>query len=237
MPIGFYARKAASLPNPPYPMATLRVIERGIAEAWRIIRDHPEGDFQLASANEDRITLELRNCLMNNVLHSAAVPGFSHTLFRITREAKFESFDGSHLDKMPDLHIDVIRDAVAELPSADGLFVECKPVGAQHPAGGEYCDKGISRFVSGQYAWGMTQGMMVGYASLGYEMPRKLQGALRTRRKALRYKGELRACPDGSPAGYLQHVHTSVHRRSFTYLVGGCKAPEIELRHVWLNRN
>src|SRR5580704_11550450 len=117
MRIGFYARGPVSLPHTPYPKATLRVIESAIVEAWRVIRDHPQGDFQINQADEDRITLELRNCLMNMVLDSGKVAGFTSEHFHVTREAKFESFDGNHLHKMPDLYIYVVRDSPASLRS------------------------------------------------------------------------------------------------------------------------
>src|SRR4051812_29942218 len=134
MRIGFYSRGPVSLPHPPYPKATLSLIEKAIAEAWRIIRDHPEGDFKIGTADEDRITREVRTCLMNRVLDSGTVAGFTSDQFRVTREAKFESFAGPSLHKMPDLHIDIFRDSPRSLPSADGLFVECKPVDHDHPA-------------------------------------------------------------------------------------------------------
>src|ERR1041385_8585403 len=133
MSIGLYALGTISLPHRPYPNATLRVIERAIAEAWRIIRDHPENGFDIKKEPEDRVTLELRNCLLNNVLAGGQFPGFTTELFDVSREGKFESYNGKHLDKMPDFHIKIKRNKPVSLLSADGLFVECKPVGADHP--------------------------------------------------------------------------------------------------------
>ena len=186
MAIGFYTRGPVSLPHPPYPKTTLRVIESAIAEAWRIIRDHPKGDFRIDQADEDRITRELRTGLMDHVLNGGSVPGFTSQHFFVTREAMFESFDGTHLDKMPDLHIHVVRDEPASLPSADGLFVECKPIDREHPAGKAYCDQGIIRFVKGEYAWALPQALMVGYAASGYTMPEKLRKSLNARKMELK---------------------------------------------------
>ncbi len=236
MGIGFYARGPVSLPHIPHPEGTLRLIEKAIAEAWQIIRDHPEGEFKIDTADEDQITRELRTCLVNKVLDGGIVDGFTSKEFRVIREAKFESFDGTHLDKMPDLHIEIVRDNPASLPSNDGLFVECKPVDRDHPAGGDYCDKGIIRFVIGDYAWAMPQGMMIGYARTGYTLPKKLKEALDARKTTLKPKGTAKACPECSAAGYLQQPHITVHRRGFTYPSTGTKAPEITLRHLWFNR-
>ncbi len=74
MRIGFYTRNPVKLPHLAYPKATLYVVESAILEAWRIIRDFPEGDFKIDDADEDRITRELSNCLMNMVLNGGNVP-------------------------------------------------------------------------------------------------------------------------------------------------------------------
>jgi hypothetical protein len=236
MRIGFYTLGSGSLPHPSYPLATLRIVEAAILEAWRLIRDHPEGDFDIGRADEDRITRELRTCLVNAVLYGGRVPGFTPKHFRVNRESKFVSFDGTHLDKMPDLHIDILRDDIVSIPSDDGLFVECKPVDRDHPAGGAYCDKGIRRFVSGEYAWALTEGLMVGYASPGYTVPQKLEEAIRTRKGALKVVGSMKACPGSSALGYCQHPHITVHRRGFPYPGTKKRAPRIVLRHLWLDR-
>ena len=38
-----------------------------------------------------------------------------------------------------------------------------KPVDDDHATGTHYCDSGINRFVNGDYAWAMQEGMMVAY--------------------------------------------------------------------------
>jgi hypothetical protein len=239
MNLGFYARGPVVLPHPPYPKATLRLVEQAIAEAWRIIRDTPEGDFDITRHEEDRITRELRTCLMNRVLDGGLVKGFTSDQFGIQREPKFESFDGTHLDKMPDLYIVIIRDnpSLVSLPANDGLFVECKPVGKAHPAGSAYCDKGVARFVKGEYAWAMPHALMIGYADSKYTIPRKLKEALRDRMTELNTNGNVTKCRCLSPGMYTQHPHESRHRRGFTYPQTNTIAPDILLRHLWLDRN
>jgi hypothetical protein len=237
MTLGFYSPTPIVLPHPPYPIATLIIIERAIQEAWRIIRDEPQGGFTMAVADEDTITRELRSCLVDRVLVGGVIDGFSYKHFRVIREGKFESFDGQHLDKMPDLYIDVVRDTAPSLPSVDGLFVECKPVDRKHPAGVDYCGAGIIRFVIGQYAWAMPQALMIGYASAGYTLPNKLRTALGKRKTELKPKGKLKRCSECSAKGYAQHPHISVHRRGFIYPSTGTEAPDITLRHLWLYRN
>jgi hypothetical protein len=242
MAIGLYHRGPVSLPHPPYPFETIRLVERAIAEAWRVIRDHPADGFDLATADEDTITSELRACLINNVLDGPAVPGFNSKTFHITRDSKFESFDRSRRELMPDFHIAVVRDDISILDAAkilkseDGLFIECKPVDRDHPTGTDYCDRGIARFVRGEYAWAMPEGLMVAYAADGYTIPDKLSDAISARRTALKSDGEVSHCTKCAAEGYTQHPHITIHRRGFTYLQTRTKAPPIRLRHLWLNR-
>lgn len=236
MAVGFYAVQPIALPHAPYPRATLALVERAIVEAWRILRDEPAGDFDVKTANEDRITRDLRVCLTDKVLAGKLVPGFTPAQFRVNREAKFESFDGRHLDKMPDIHVDIIRDEFVSLPSADGLFVECKPIDSKHAAGGHYCDKGVARFVNGDYAWAMAQSLMIGYASPGYTLPKKLSEAFSKRKAALKVVGPLVPSAHCRSNDYAQLPHTSIHRRGFTYPATQTEAPDIAIRHLWLNR-
>ena len=237
MSLGFYTRGPVSLPHPPYPKATLRLIEAAIAEAWRIIREHPEGDFDMAIADEPRITREIRTCLIHQVLDGPTVSGFTSNIFTILPGGVFESFDGTHLEKRPDLYFYIERDSTTYvLRSVDGLFVECKPVDSGHPAGGDYCDKGIIRFVNGDYAWALSQALMIGYASEGYTLPTKLNDALATRKADLKTKEDANQCSESSASGYCQQLHITVHERNFIYPSIKQKAPPITLRHLWLNR-
>ncbi|WP_020469796.1 hypothetical protein [Zavarzinella formosa] len=231
-----YGSASVVLPNPPYPKATLRVIVEAITEAWRLLRDDPQNGFILDGATEDEITLELRNRLMDDVLDSTDFPAFTSENFWINRESKFESFDRKHLDKMPDLHVAVRRNCSPGLRSADGLFVECKPVGRPTPAGEDYCDKGIIRFVSGEYAWAMPHALMVGYAASGYTIVTKLKTALGKRKLELKLDGSLKKCCGSVAKGYAQDLHETTHNRGFTYPQTKTTAPAIVLQHLWLDR-
>ena len=237
MRIGFYARGRIDLPHPSFPRATLRIIEQAIGEAWRIIRDEPAGDFDIIAADENRITRELRSCLLDNVLDGMAVPGFTSEFFDVNRGGEFESYNGKHLQKKPDLHISIKRKAPNILRSADGLFVECKPIDTKHPAGRDYCGKGIIRFVLGEYAWAMQEGLMIGYAMKGCRLPSDLKEALDSRQKRMKHDGKVDLCPDTRGVGYGQQIYITVHRRGFTYPLGKKKAPPITLRHLWFDRN
>jgi len=237
MRIGFYEPGQVKFPHRPYPKATLRVVEKAIVEAWRIIRDNPAAGFDIATADENRITRELRTCLLNQVLDGTAVPAFTSKTFDVNRGSEFESYDGTHLQKKPDLHFAISRDIPYILRSADGLFVECKPVDAGHSIGGDYCDKGIARFVNGEYAWAMSIGYMVGYVKTGYVLPDKLKEGVQARKKFLKTDGQIQACPDTKATGYIQHPYITIHNRGFRFPITNAKATAITLRHLWCYRN
>lgn len=238
MPIGFYEPPGGvSFPHRPYPKSTLRVVEKAITEAWRIIRDSPSAGFDITTADENRITRELRNCLVNRVLNGSAVPAFTSDVFDVTRGAEFESYDGSHLQNKPDMHVAIRRNIPRILRSADGLFVECKPVDAGHSMVGDYCDNGIRRFVSGEYAWAMSIGYMVGYAMAGYTLPGRLNDAIKARKKILKVISQVEPCPDNTARGYAQRPHITIHKRGFRFPVTNAKATAITIRHLWFNRN
>ena len=72
-------------------------------------------------------------------------------------------------------------DTARVISTQNGLFVECKPVDAAHPPGGDYCDAGLIRFVNGDYAWAMQESLMVGYVRDGRTIKSHLHPAIATR--------------------------------------------------------
>jgi hypothetical protein len=66
------------------------------------------------------------------------------------------------------------RETRPVIPEFDALFVECKPVDAKHPVGSKYCDDGLIRFVRGDYAWAMQEGMMLAFARDGRTIAKHL---------------------------------------------------------------
>lgn len=238
MELRFYEEVPPELPHPPIPLAVFLIVEAAIRRAWAILRENPRAGFDLASATEDPITHELYVVLYEDVFANGRVEGFNRELFTVGhREPKLQNFDGTSLDKMPDLLVALIgRRAVAN-PTQDGLFIECKPVDRDHPAGQHYCDKGLIRFVNGDYAWAMQEAMMVGYAREGYTISPKLDDALAARPDAIPTIAYPRRCADSKPTRFAEVVHASTHRRSFPY-VGTCTdAPPITIRHLWLRRD
>lgn len=138
---------------------------------WLLINDYPPAGFSIASADEDTITQALVEAIENRLSKNGKIEGFKCALFgKVSREPKITNFDKKHPDKMPDIFFDLKRDHMSVLSDQDGLFVECKPVDRKHPIFSCYCQKGLKRFVDGDYAWAMQDAMMVGYVSIPYTL-------------------------------------------------------------------
>jgi len=236
---GFYTQAVGvELPHPPISLPVFLVVENALSAAWKRMRTHPRSGFNLLNATEDVITQELYEVLYDEIFGKDVVEGFDRQLFTtVTRESKVRNYDGTHLDKMPDLLIGLVDRLNVFKPSQDWLFIECKPVDVDHSAGVHYCDKGIIRFVRGEYAWAMTSAMMIGYSKTGYAILPKLAEALKSRRTTIPTLAVPTPCLHSTAGSYSEAVHISQHSRTFRYVETGADAPPITIRHLWLKRN
>ncbi|MFZ1934872.1 MAG: hypothetical protein WCB27_13280 [Thermoguttaceae bacterium] len=232
---GFFTQGVMyDLPHPPIPLQLLLIVHAVVERALQLLREFPPSGFALSLADEDTITFQLHWVIANRLYKSKEVPGFNKRGFgKVWREPKVTNFDGQHPDKMPDLVFDLSRDSLPVLPTHDALTVECKPVDKNHSAGGDYCDKGLRRFVIGDYAWPMQDAMMVGYVRDERCITANLLPAMTQRWDGLgmveapRPTGESRA---GKPANCM---HVSVHARDFSWPDGRGRACNIRIFHSW----
>lgn len=240
MALGFYEDLSVDcgLPHPPIPLPVFLVVEQAIRAAWGLIRTKPNAHFRLASDVEDEVTYELIERLTNEVFNRGSVPGFDSTLIRKpTRETKVSNYDETQHDLMPDLLFDLVDRPSVFKPSQDWLFVECKPVQSGRAAGAHYCDRGIARFVRGDYAWAMTSALMIGYVTEPYTISRKLTAALKERTVELPTLRFPTPCAHSPRTALSEPTHITEHRRSFSYVKTGKQAPPVALRHLWLRRD
>ncbi|MCH8043443.1 MAG: hypothetical protein IID44_06955 [Planctomycetes bacterium] len=222
-------------PHPPLSLSVFLIVEEAIRLAWVRIRQMDVAEFDLANAHEDTITQRLHEILFDEIYDSGRVEGFDDNLMETgTRETKYRNFNGTILDKMPDLHIG-IRGRKNIRPSQDGVFIECKPVDQKHTAGAHYCTLGIARFVRGDYAWAMTNAMMVGYAAEKYTVEPKLLDAL-DKSEIIVTTSTPTACDSSQTILFSDQTYSSRHKRDFRYVETGKDAPDIVLRHLWLRR-
>ncbi|MFC1962774.1 hypothetical protein ACFLWB_02110 [Chloroflexota bacterium] len=228
----------AELPHPPISLPIFLVVEEALCVAWDYLRTRPRSGFNLLSATEDVITQELHERLLDEIFNEGIVDGFDRQLFTfVMRESKVRNYDGANLDKMPDLIIGLSDRLNVFRRSQDGLFIECKPVDPGHSAGVHYCDKGIIRFVHGEYAWAMTSALMIGYVRNGYNISSKLVKALEEHGREVTTIALPRPCQRSNPGKHNEVVHVSRHSRTFSYIETGQRAPAITIRHLWLRRD
>jgi hypothetical protein len=240
MAYGFYRDEAAELPHKPIPLAIFLVAEEALRVAWQRLKGRKPSRIDIQTATENKVTHDFYEVICDEVFNKGLVDGFDTERFIIVpREGKFRSFDGSHLDKMPDLIIGVTgRDPYRR--SQDWLFIECKPVDAHHTVGVHYGAKGIARFIRGDYAWAMTSALMVGYTSPGYTIKPKLVETLASiggRGKEFEVLQVPKPCGKSTATAFAERVHSTKHGRTFCYVENGKQAPPIKLRHLWLSRN
>jgi hypothetical protein len=228
----------AKLPHPPISLSIFLVIEEALCTAWNYLKDNSRPGFNLLSATEDVITQELFEELFDHIFNKGIVDGFDRELFTvITREPKVRNYNGANLDKMPDILIGLVDRLNVFKLSQDGCFIECKPVDSNHTTGVHYCNKGIIRFVQGDYAWAMTCALMVGYICNGYTIVPKLDNALRRYYREVPTSVFPQQCRLSKPGKNNEVVYFSKHSRTFSYCESGQQAPDIMIRHLWLRRD
>lgn len=235
MPGFFVADPDYRLPHPQIPLRLILVAHLALHRAFELLRAHPPAGFVLSTAKEDEITFELYRVLEDHFLDSGAVAGFDRRRFRnVVRAPEITNYDGTHPAKKPDLVAFLMkREHLSVRPSQDALFAECKPVDDAHPTGQHYCDSGIRRFVTGDYAWAMQQGMMVAYVRGGRTIETHLAPALTSGTRQV----ELGA--PGSPEIVVPQVCSgeplqfTMHQRSFSWPGAHGKACDIQIFHSW----
>ena len=224
--------EAYQLPHPRLDLRVILLIRRVLCRAFEMLR---EKEFGLAEAKEDKVTAALLAVIENDLRQNGNIPGFNRRTYDcVVRQGQVANYDGTHLAKAPDLCFR-LRDDGAEprmvLSEYDALFVECKPVDSTHTAGSKYCDDGLIRFVVGDYAWAMQEGMMLAYARDGRTIAGHLIPAMDkpNRRTSLATVQLPQACraSDATANAHAEPVHISKHRRGFSWLHGKGKATDI----------
>ena len=148
----------------------------------------------------------------------------------VARGEEHVSFDGSHLEKQPDLSI-VLSRRDLRFP----LVAEAKVLDA--PASKTValcCRDGIRRFVEGEYAWGNREAFMIGYVRDGSSIDTVLRNFLSEAAHSRRYRVESLPAPVGNGSSDLAYTR---HGRNFVY--GNQPSPNepgpISIWHLWLS--
>jgi len=240
-PSGFFtgvAREGYQLPHPRLGLPVILLIRRVLCRAFEILR---EEEFRLADAEEDEVTAALRAVIENNLRHRGSIPGFNKRSYDlVVRQGQVANYDGTHPAKEPDLCFKLRHDEAEPrmvLSENDALFVECKPVDKKHFAGSDYCDDGLIRFVVGDYAWAMQEGMMLAYARDGRTIADHLIPAMNTpkRMTSLATVELPQVCHarNATKDAHAEPIHVSKHRRGFSWLDNKGEATDITIYHLW----
>lgn len=228
MAVGFFTHGIDfTLPHPEIPQRTILLLCNVIKKAWQLLEENPPSGFSLDSAYEDTITQMLVEIIENILRKSGEVDGFNSAMFgRVIRGPEITNFNKEHPDKMPDIFFDLKRDRLPILSDQDGLFVECKPVDKKHYVWSCYCKTGLTRFISGDYAWAMQEALMVGYTKAPYSF-KHLSSVLDDKKRTA-----LNTIKHHEIVNF--EIYRSYHSRKFEWLENRGKACEISLTHLWL---
>lgn len=226
--------EAFHLPHPKIELPVILIVRQALIEAFARLRArcHAAGR-DLADDRENDVTRMLLNILENDLRQKGSVRGFNKTFFEeVSRQREVENYNFTRLEKRPDMLFKLRCDeeSAPVLSTQHALFVECKPVDRDHPAGGDYCDAGLQRFVDGDYAWAMQDALMIGYIRDGRKVGTHLFPAMKARDCLRTVKLPVPVTTSGLLA---EPLYVSRHRREFLWPAGKGPACEITVYHSW----
>ena len=216
--------RGVRLPLPPIAHEHLEILAEGLWQAFDYLRVHAPDT--VATGEEPEVT-----ALMHARLNKLQDPLWRQLVLCVGRGAECISFDGSHLEKRPDLTVFLSRSdrsfpLVAEAKILDAAASKTVAL---------YCKNGIRRFVEGEYAWGNREAFMIGYVRDGSSIDTTLKDYL-SRAMELhpdRYLVEALPVPVESDSSDLAYTR---HGRDFVY--GSQRPPNspgpISVWHLWL---
>ena len=218
--------RAVRLPLAPIADDHLEILAEGLRQAFDDVR--VSAPDTVATGDEPEVTA-LMQARLNGMTQEGSLWG--QLVLWVGRGTESISFDGSHLEKRPDLSI-VLSGAERRFP----LVAEAKILdAAASKTVALYCEHGIRRFVEGEYAWGNREAFMIGYVRDGSSITTTLKPFLSraVRLHARRYRVEAPPAPVGSGASDLAYTR---HGRAFVY---GSQRPAnspgpISIWHLWL---
>jgi hypothetical protein len=204
----------------------LEIIAEGLERAFNDIQATAPRTVSSGTEAEVTALLEAR---LNSLIDED--PFWGQLVLCVARGKESLSFDGSHLEKRPDLSI-YLTNRHRSFP----LIAEAKIIdGASGKTEVLYCQNGVRRFLDGEYGWGGREAFMLGYVRDGSTINAKLKPYLTPPAQASKTFATLSG-PDVLPGG-LHDRARSCHSRSFVYLhqyPTQHKPGSIDLWHVWL---
>ncbi len=225
----------SSLPLNHLPIRMILSIENALRIAWSRISADASFRPILDTGNEDSITTLIQSEL-EELRHSKAAPGYHESVFVMTeRGGEYINYNANNIKKSPDL-IFRIKTKRPGLPPRmniyDGIFVECKLI-TKTATVNDYVQNGLQRFIDGEYAWAVKQGLMMAYVRTTQELPATLDDYF-IKHKASNHINLISNLAVCTHSLATPEVFTSKHARSWAYPTKASPG-DIDIRHIWLN--
>lgn len=220
--------RGLDLPLPEIEAVHLEILAERFLRAFNDIR--ARSPVTVASGSEAEVTA-LMESRLNTLIEEDTFWG--QLVLCVARGKESLSFDGSHLEKRPDLSI-FLSNRTRSFP----LIVEAKILDSA-TARTEilYCDHGLRRFVDGEYAWGNREAFMIAYVRDSSSINGTLKPFLANAMARVPPGYLVEELPtsvgsDSSDLAYSRHGRTFVytHQTSSAHVPGA-----ITLWHLWLS--
>ena len=218
--------RGVRLPTPVITDVHLQILAEGLQDAFDDLRERQPAT--IASGNEPEVTALLQARLNRLITENSL---WSHLVHCVVRGGESISFDGSHLEKRPDLSI-YLSDGARHFP----LVVEAKILDrAKGQTVTSYCNHGLLRFVKGEYAWANREAFMLGYVRDGSSIDSTLGPRLAEAMALSPCPYLVEELPVQVGPGDMDLAHTR-HCRDFVY---SCQPSpnspgSISVWHLWL---
>ena len=218
--------RGLQLPLPAVSSVHLNIIAEGLFQAFGDIRS--QAPTIVASGTEAEVTA-LLEARLNAMIEDK--PLWRQLVLCVARGKESLSFDGSSLEKRPDLSI-YLSNRNRSFP----LIAEAKIIdAAASKTETLYFDNGIRRFVEGEYAWGNREAFMIAYVRDGSSISTKLTPFLSNAISQSPPGYLVEGLPVVTGSGGLDLALTR-HGRSFVYpsLSDMPEPGPISVWHAWL---
>lgn len=212
------------LPLAPLHEMHLMFIAEVLTRAWEDLLSRWRATLLSGGEAEVNALIETR---LNTLLDEDEL--WSQLVRCVARGKGTVSYDGSHLEKQPDLSI-YLTNRSPSFP----LVVECKLIDA--PARKRialYCNDGLTRFVRGEYAWAGRESFMLAYVRDGSTISSCLVPFLAQGRAKQPDVYRTETLPESTGNAAMELARSS-HNRDFRYIGQQQNGPgAISVWHLW----
>jgi hypothetical protein len=213
------------LPLAPLHQEHLSVISEALSIAWRELLQTRHATLLAGSEPELNTLMETH---LNQMLDKHHL--WAQLVRCVARGKETLSFDGTHLEKRPDLSVYL----TFRNPSFP-LIIECKLIAAGANEA-RYCQEGLAKFITGEYAWGTREAFMLAYVRDGSSISVRLTPFLVASESLAPPPYLIDQLPTRIALQSLD-LACSIHRRSFRYPTQGPpndRPGPISVWHLWL---